>query len=180
MAGTVLVVSHTNDIHTKEVLGHLARVGADAVLFDTGLLPRETQLTIHHDPATGWSGTACSDGRTLDLSAVRAVWWRRPQPFSLHAELVGPEDQHFALAETHAAVSGLWSLLDARWINDPDADDRAARKAWQLKQAHAALLTRALTCTLDARPRLAVRDSELSQHTQAVLEIAASIGLAFA
>ena len=55
-----------------------------------------------------------------------------------------------------------------------------AAQTRQLKRAHAALLTRALTCTLDARPRLAVRDSELAQHTQAVLEIAASIGLAFA
>jgi hypothetical protein len=146
VAGTILVVSHTHDVHAEEVLGHLARSGADAVLFDTGRLPRETRLTIRHDPAAGWTGAARVDGRTLDLNAVRAVWWRRPQPFTLHAELGGPEDQSFALAETHAAVSGLWSLLDARWINDPDADDRAGRKAWQLKLARAAGLRVPRTC----------------------------------
>jgi glutamate-ammonia-ligase adenylyltransferase len=55
-----------------------------------------------------------------------------------------------------------------------------AGQAQRLKQAHAAFLQRALACTLDARPRLAARDSDLMQHAQAVLEIAASIGLAFA
>jgi hypothetical protein len=146
LPGTVLVISHTHDIHAIEVLGHLARRGADAVLFDTGRLPRETQLTIAHDPLHGWSGSTRFDGRTLDMAAIRAVWWRRPQPFMVHAELGGPADQGFAIAETHAAVSGLWSLLDAHWINEPDADDRAARKPWQLKQARAAGLRVPRTC----------------------------------
>jgi len=55
-----------------------------------------------------------------------------------------------------------------------------AAQAQTLKQAHAAFLQRALACTLDARPRLAARDEELALHARAVLEIAASIGLAFA
>ncbi|GGE20993.1 ATP-grasp ribosomal peptide maturase [Polymorphobacter glacialis] len=146
MPSPILVISHTHDIHAIEVLGHLARRGADAVLFDTGRLPRETRLTIAHDPLHDWRGAAQFDGRTLDMAAIRAVWWRRPQPFAVHAELGGPADQGFAVAETHAAVSGLWSLLDARWINDPDADDRAARKAWQLKLARQTGLRIPRTC----------------------------------
>lgn len=146
MSGTILVVSHTHDLHAEEVMGHLTRRGADAALFDTGRLPRETRIAIGHDPASDWTATAHFDGRTLDMTTVRAVWWRRPQPFALHAELAGPGDQGFAIAETHAAVSGLWSLLDARWINDPDKDDRAARKAWQLKVARAVGLRVPRTC----------------------------------
>ena len=49
-----------------------------------------------------------------------------------------------------------------------------------LALAHADLLTRALTCTLDARPRLAARDAELTRHSAAVLAIAAALGLGFA
>ncbi len=145
MSGTILVISHTHDVHAIEVLGHLERRGVDAVLFDTGRIPRETQLAIGHS-ADGWHATAKVDGRLLDMNSVRAVWWRRPQPFALHAEIITPEDHGFALGETHAAVSGLWSLLDARWINDPDADERAGRKAWQLKVARSVGLRVPRTC----------------------------------
>lgn len=134
MPGMVLVVSHTHDVHAMHVLERLRQKGADARLFDTGRLPRETKITITHDPE-GWGATMFGDGEEVDLARVRAVWWRRPQPFATHADLIGPEDRAFALAETVAAVSGLWALLDARWINDPERDERAARKAWQLRVA---------------------------------------------
>jgi glutamate-ammonia-ligase adenylyltransferase len=54
-----------------------------------------------------------------------------------------------------------------------------AAQARNLQQAHAALLRRALDCTLDARPRLAARDDELTQRTAMVLQIATAIGLTF-
>lgn len=146
MPGAVLVVSHTHDGHASEVLARLAQRGAEAVLFDTGRIPRETRLTITHDPGARWGASAHLDGRRVDLAAVRAVWWRRPQPFNLDAAIGGSDDRNFALAETHSAVGGLWPLLDARWMNDPDRDEKAGRKAWQLKAARAAGLRVPRTC----------------------------------
>ena len=140
MTRSILVISHTHDFHAGEVLDHLARLGADAVLFDTGRIPREIALTLGFD-AEGWHGSTRVDGRALDLARVGAAWWRRPQAFALHADVVGPDDRGFALGETHAAVTGLWSLLDAGWINDPDADERASRKVWQLEVARRVGLT---------------------------------------
>ena len=55
-----------------------------------------------------------------------------------------------------------------------------AEHADALTDAHAALLKRALDCTLDARPRLTPRDAELERHTLAVLRVAEHIGLRFA
>jgi len=55
----------------------------------------------------------------------------------------------------------------------------AADQAQALAHAHAALLERALACTLDARPRLVPRDTELAAHTAAVLRIARALGLDF-
>ncbi|MGH8042860.1 MAG: bifunctional [glutamate--ammonia ligase]-adenylyl-L-tyrosine phosphorylase/[glutamate--ammonia-ligase] adenylyltransferase [Rudaea sp.] len=55
-----------------------------------------------------------------------------------------------------------------------------AARARALAAAHAALLKRALDCTLDARPRVVARDAELARHGAAVLDVAASIGLQFA
>jgi len=146
VSGTVLVISHTHDVHAADVLQRLAQRGADALLFDTARIPRETSLAISHDPQNGWGGSAQLEGRTLELASVRAVWWRRPQPFQLHTEVGSAEDRGFAIGETHAAVSGLWSLLDAKWINDPESNEKADRKAWQLKAARAAGLTIPRTC----------------------------------
>lgn len=146
MAGTILVISHTHDAHALDVLARLQQRGLSPVLFDTGRIPRETRLTLAHHPAAGWSGWARVEGVDLDLTQVRSVWWRRPQPFALDAQIGGAEDRHFALSETHAAVCGLWSCLDATWMNEPDSDERAGRKAWQLKAARAAGLTVPRTC----------------------------------
>jgi hypothetical protein len=146
VGGTILVISHLADVHAGEVLRRLQQRGADAVLFDTSYIPRVTKLTIEHGLAVGWRGTVLADGRQIELAAVRAAWWRRPQPFNLHAELGGTDDRGFALAETHAAVTGLWSCLDAGWINQPDRDEAAGRKAWQLKVADGLGLRVPRTC----------------------------------
>ena len=146
LAGSVLIVSHTHDMHAIDVLARLRQRGIEPVLFDTGRIPRETRLTIAHDPASAWAAWAKADGREIDFTQVRSAWWRRPQPFGLDAAVGGPDDRHFALSETHAAVGGLWSLLDATWMNEPDRDERAGRKAYQLKAARDAGLTVPRTC----------------------------------
>ena len=144
-AGVILVISHGHDIHALTVMERLAQRGADAVLFDTARLPTEVPLTIRHG-ANGWGAEAHYDGRQLDFTHVRAVWWRRPQPFRIDPAITAPEAIGFALGEVHAAVAGLWALMDARWINDPERDDKAGRKAWQLKVAHGLGLEIPETC----------------------------------
>jgi len=53
------------------------------------------------------------------------------------------------------------------------------RNAQELLDAHGALLTRALHCTLEARPRVMERDEELAQISAQVLRIASAAGLDF-
>ena len=55
-----------------------------------------------------------------------------------------------------------------------------ATQAAALRAAHAALLQRALTCTLDDRPRLLAREPALQRHADAVLRVAVACGFAFA
>ena len=136
---TILVISHAADAHALEVMRHLEARAVRVELFDTSSIAREGSLTIEHTAEAGWSGMATARGRTIDMQQIGAVWWRRPQPFTLHPDVGGSDDCNFAVGEISAAVSGLWSLLDARWINDPDLDEKAGRKAWQLKIARLAL-----------------------------------------
>ena len=104
-------------------------------MLDTARFPREVRLNIAHRNGARSTLSAIVDGVERDLSAVRAVWWRRPQPVELDAAMADADDRGFALGECHAALTGLWSCLDAQWMNHPERDELAARKAWQLKVA---------------------------------------------
>lgn len=115
----------------------LARAGADSVLFDTARFPREIRLALTHASGHRSEPSVVMEGVRRDLSAVRCVWWRRPQPFEIQAEVAGSEDRGFAYGECHAAITGLWSCLDAHWVNNPERDEVAGRKAYQLKIAAA-------------------------------------------
>ena len=61
-----------------------------------------------------------------------------------------------------------------------DAGVLTAPQAATLSAAHASLLTRALACTLDLRPRVAVRDDALDAVCAAVGEVGAALGFDFA
>ncbi len=126
------IVSHEADVHAAYVRAALDRLGADHVVIDTGAVPGHLALTSRQD-AGGWRG---SWGDVVpDLADLRAMWWRRPQPFGLADRVTNAQDRQFAAGECASMVSGLWSCLDATWVNDPDRDAAASRKMWQLKVA---------------------------------------------
>lgn len=124
------IVSSEEDLHAQGVRRHLDSIGASHVLIDTAQVPMQVALTSTQDSA-GWRGAW---GET-DLGAVHAMWWRRPEPFRLHDEVTDPHDRLFARGECAAMVSGLWSCMDAEWVNDPDRDEAASRKMAQLALA---------------------------------------------
>ncbi|MBI1685853.1 MvdC/MvdD family ATP grasp protein [Caulobacter hibisci] len=136
-AGAILIVSHAGDQHTQAVLDRLGKAGAEPILFDTARFPGEIRLGIAHHNGSGSSLSAVIDGVERDLSAVRSAWWRRPLPYGLDEAMTDPDDRNFAFGECQAAINGLWSCLDATWMNDPIRDEAAARKTWQLKLAAA-------------------------------------------
>jgi glutathione synthase/RimK-type ligase-like ATP-grasp enzyme len=131
----ILIVSHLADEHATAVLEHLGRWRAEVLLFDTLRFPREIRLYIGHQNGGPSTLSAVINGTRQDLTAVRSVWWRRPQPYGLDQAVSARDDRDFAYGECHAAVNGLWSCLNARWLNDPERDEVASRKAYQLQVA---------------------------------------------
>jgi len=80
-----------------------------------------------------------------------------------------------AHAHPHLLDSGNTATLIARARQAGILDATQARS---LADAHAALLARSLSCTLDSRPRLVPRDATLLAHTEAVRRVCAACGLA--
>jgi glutathione synthase/RimK-type ligase-like ATP-grasp enzyme len=123
-------------VHGAEVMARLHRQRGNALMFDTGAFPRQIGLTLEQPAAGPWGARARIDGAESDLTDARVVWWRRPRPPLLHEDLAATSaDQMFAYNECHAAIAGLWSALDAHWVNDPERDLVASRKVVQLKRA---------------------------------------------
>jgi hypothetical protein len=129
----VLVVSHAADDHATAVLEAIARKGHPAVLLDIGHFPNNGSLTERFgagDP----SYRLVLAGETIDLHDCGAGWWRRPQPFTLH-DGIDADVASFTYTECHEAIAGLWPALRLTWVNDPQLDELAHHKPYQLAVA---------------------------------------------
>ena len=131
----IAIVSHPEDLHAVAVCQHLDRLGAAHRFVNTSQLPATATLTTMPSSGAKWTASWSVDGVDDDPSQWRAMWWRRPQPFAIDPTITGANDRAFAIGECAAAVAGLWSCLDAVWVNDPDRDEAASSKMWQLKLA---------------------------------------------
>jgi glutathione synthase/RimK-type ligase-like ATP-grasp enzyme len=148
------IVSHDGDLHASTVRQHLDASGAESVLLDTADLPTQVELTTWTQPGGEWSGDWNVAGLAgIDVAELNVMWWRRPQPFRPADEMRAYEDRMFVLGECAAAVAGLWSCLDAVWVNDPDRDEAASRKMWQLKVASELGLRVPRTCMTNSPQR---------------------------
>jgi hypothetical protein len=131
----IVLVSHSDDEHTRRVIAELERLGATFFLLDTGAFPARSSLRmsfsrerVEHSMSVG--------GRDVGLSSARSAWWRRPQPYQLDGALA-QDMRDFAHGECHEAMAGLWGALDVAWMNPPGADERAHHKPYQLAVARA-------------------------------------------
>ena len=163
----ILIVSHPGDDHAAAVLGVTGSAGHPAALIDTSQFP--TGLAIRSeltpDGARWWVRDTGTDGDGqgvwFDLGTATAAWWRRPLPYQLDGALGGGAAQ-WAYQECHEAIAGMWAGLTATWINDPDLDERAAHKPYQLAVA--------------ARLGLPLPPTLISNDPHAVLDFAAANG----
>jgi hypothetical protein len=130
----ILIVSKPGDLHAEAVMREIGLQGGASHLLDLSRFPAEARLSVAYRDA-GLQIDYAEIGEAVDLSAVRAVWWRRPQPFGFEDGLDCGINGRFAHNECREAIDGLWQLLDAYWVNDPLRDDRAHRKLLQLKIA---------------------------------------------
>lgn len=134
--GSVLIISSERDEHAWAVATELTRLGVEHHLLDLAGFPESVGLVLRYaneaSPVALLRGVGGAD---IDLANVRAVWYRRPQPFVIPASLSRPSHRTFAYNESHEAIAGLWQMLDVVWMNHPTRDEVAARKAYQLSVA---------------------------------------------
>ena len=132
----ILVVSYPEEEHTALVTGHLARAGREVVQIDLSDFPAKSALQAR------WSNDAApgflieQNGRTVDLGAARAVWWRRVRPFEVDPSITKEQHRAFVFSETSQAIHGVLDSLQCPWINPREADAAAHHKPYQWSVAH--------------------------------------------
>lgn len=133
----ILAISSSEDEHARAVLQQIAIRGGNARLMDLSEYPQKAEVSICYDQEENCFSyrNLGTNSPELDLRDCRVIWWRRPQPFELHTELMDTQDRSFAYSEIYSTFSGLWLALDTHWINHPTRDEEAARKVYQLRVA---------------------------------------------
>lgn len=128
------MVTRTDDATADVVTTELHRRAVPVVRLDPDDFPAEVVLNARLDGA-GLAGAIRTTTRELSLSQVRAVYWRRPTPYSAPAPL--PEqDARWCIEQTRYGLGGvLASLPGAHYVNHPWRNRDAEYKPAQLATA---------------------------------------------
>ena len=132
---TVLIISAMRDVHAQPVMAALAERGIPVQLLDLAEFPVRLGLSMAYGDGGPRFRLRRREGDELDLSSVSAIWWRRPQPFTLDPAIADPAARRFAISEATTVFQGLYQSLSAFWINKPDRDVFAGHKSYQLTLA---------------------------------------------
>ncbi|MCW5253923.1 RimK domain-containing protein [Streptomyces sp. SHP 1-2] len=88
---------------------------------DLADFPTRTTLRAELEVDGRWVGSLRDSVRGIDLSELRAVWWRKPTGHELPATMSGPE-RRFARGQAKRAVTALGALPGVLWVNRPQAN----------------------------------------------------------
>jgi glutathione synthase/RimK-type ligase-like ATP-grasp enzyme len=130
----ILVLTERFDPHADAVIDMLNRSNAPAVRFETADFPSRVTATLRFDDSS--DGAVLRIGEAdIHLGSVRTVWYRRPAPPQVSAELE-ELDREFAKGEASHMLLSVWRLLrNCFWVNPRDSSLNAECKPFQLQVA---------------------------------------------
>ena len=131
MPSKILIVTGEHDSTADLMVLCLRERGVAFERFHPQDLPRHARMTLRFGPDHPPQGRAAGAGSDFDWSEIGAVWYRRPEPFSLSTGLTA-EEKDFAFHECTSVIQGTWRSFDAFWVNQPDRIRIAESKPLQL------------------------------------------------
>lgn len=134
----VLVLTRLDDPTSDEVIAELHRRGVPVVRLDPGdFLCGGIEMSVRYHDHGKLYGHLTTPSRTLDLTKVRSVYYRRPSPHEPPGNM-SDDDARFAIEQARYGLNGLLaSLPDCRYVNHPRQIAHAEFKAVQFAAASA-------------------------------------------
>lgn len=131
----ILIVTESVDLHSDDMVRELRRQGHDPLRLNTEDIPLNTRQSFQLDGDRLRGAIRIqTNGRTIDVSAIRSIWWRRPNAFTLPEDL-SEQELEFARGEIRHAMGGLWAAVECYWVSFPAHIRQASWKLDQLKRA---------------------------------------------
>ncbi|MFD4975972.1 ATP-grasp ribosomal peptide maturase [Streptomyces sp. NPDC058424] len=127
---TVLILTGEEDVTADMVVMHLNASSTPVVRLDPADLTAGAALSGEyvHD---SFSGHLSAGGRLVSVNRLCSVWVRRPGVPASRAT----QPSAWLTEEAAQALYGMLRGCGARWMNHPDAAQRARHKPWQLRLA---------------------------------------------
>lgn len=136
-AHAIVIVTEELDPHADVVLLTLREMGHEPIRVHTADFPINGAMTFRLGVPTEswrWNGTLQAQGRVIDISSIRSIWWRRPGQYVLPEDWDAHE-RDFAHGEIDKAMRGFWATVDCYWMSFPDHIRLASYKIGQLQRA---------------------------------------------
>jgi len=130
----ILIISTAPDLHADVVQQELERRGAECIRFNTEDFPTKVGLEVKLT-SSGWQGVLHFPQRDVELSQIRAVYYRRPATPQIDPAIKDSNARQVAEAQCEEALRGLWRALDCFWMSCPLKIRRASSKLYQLSIA---------------------------------------------
>lgn len=130
---TVLILTEDCDPTADKVIDELNRRQVPVFRCDTSWFPTRLSLDAHLDGGH-WTGVLRTSYRSVRLSDLRAIWYRRPTVFSFPEGMSGPERRH-AGWEAKFGLGGVLMSLPTLHVNHPSREADACYKPFQLVTA---------------------------------------------
>src|SRR5262245_6149950 len=111
----ILILSDDGDLHADHVEEKLRRRGVNFFRFDPGRVPSNAKLSLAFSAAGETQYTLYDHGGTVDLSAVQAVWYRRPASSIPHEEITDQLTRDYIVEECKILMQDAWNSMDCFW-----------------------------------------------------------------
>ena len=136
MTNTILIVTHSGDLHADLLIPMLQARGGAHFRIDLDTFPRDYELTQSFQPqgCHGEIRHLPSDARVA-LADIGAVWARKSGDFAYRSADLGAQELAYAKLESEQALFGLLYGLDCYWIGHPLNMRGAMWKGEQLQRA---------------------------------------------
>lgn len=131
---TILIVSTKFDPHVDVLIRPLTERHIPFIRFNTEDFPLRSLLSISLEGLDLQTKLQVPNNPEAYISDIASVWYRRPAPFEFPSQF-SPQAYVLAERETTAAIRGLWSLLNCKWVNHPEKNRVAENKLRQLQEA---------------------------------------------
>lgn len=132
----ILILTSPVDPHADRVERKLRARNVEVFRFDPARFPADASLSLGYGPDGTATGKLRADGTTIDLSATRAAWYRRPGRPVADVGITDTATRAFVEEESATVVQDAWASLPIAWLPAPRHILRwAQRKATQLRIA---------------------------------------------